>query len=129
MKWDARNERVRSDDTLRKYAALSQTFCLYMFRIASQSYRGAHRASAEVMEGLRYMEDGLHATSHTLAVASCSPRHSFQAGSATGGAGGNLSGNRNRRAARSFAIPASISLSRPQGALNYGSKYNGCTLA
>ena len=44
-------------------------------------------------------------------------------------AGKILSGNRNSRAARSFAIPASISLSRPQGALNYGSKYNGCTLA
>ena len=28
------------------------------------------------------------------------------------------------RAARSFAIPAFISLSRPQGALDYGSKYN-----
>ena len=123
MKWDARNERVRSDDTLRKYAALSQTFCLYMFRIASQSYRGAHRASAEVMEGLRYMEDGLHATSHTLAAASCSPRHSPKLFPPQGRTWVNLSWNRNRRAARSFAIPASISLSRPQGALNYGSKY------
>ena len=34
------------------------------------------------------------------------------------------SGNRNSRAVRSFAIPAFISLNRPQGALDFGSKYN-----
>ena len=34
------------------------------------------------------------------------------------------SGNRNSRAVRSFAIPAFISLTRPQGALDFGSKYN-----
>ena len=33
-------------------------------------------------------------------------------------------GNRNSRAVRSFAIPAFISLNRPQGALDFGSKYN-----
>ena len=32
--------------------------------------------------------------------------------------------NRNSRAVRSFAIPAFISLHRPQGALDFGSKYN-----
>ena len=34
------------------------------------------------------------------------------------------SGNRNSRAVRSFAIPAFISLNRPQGALDFDSKYN-----
>ena len=33
-------------------------------------------------------------------------------------------GNRNSRAMRSFAIPAFISLNRPQGALDFDSKYN-----
>ena len=33
-------------------------------------------------------------------------------------------GNRNSRAVRSFVIPAFISLNRPQGALDFGSKYN-----
>ena len=33
-------------------------------------------------------------------------------------------GNRNSRAVRSFAIPAFISLNRPQGSLDFGSKYN-----
>ena len=96
MKWDARDERVRSDDTLRKYAALSQTFCLYMFCIAPQSYRGAPTLPSD--------------------FACLNP--------AQRAAGKILSGNRNSRAVRSFAIPASISLNRPQGALNYGSKYN-----
>ena len=31
MKWDARDERVRNDDTLREYAALSQTFACICF--------------------------------------------------------------------------------------------------
>ena len=53
---------------------------------------------------------------------SYAPRHSPHAQS------GNVllsqSGNRNSRAVRSFAIPAFISLNRPQGALDFGSKYN-----
>ena len=68
MKWDARDERVRNDDTLREYAALSQTFVCICF-VLRLNHVGA-------------------------------------------------------RIARSFAIPASISLSRPQGALDSGSKYN-----
>ena len=69
MKWDARDERVRNDDTLREYAALSQTFVCICFVLRLINQVGA-------------------------------------------------------RIARSFAIPASISLSRPQGALDSGSKYN-----
>ena len=69
MKWDARDERVRNDDTLREYAALSQTFVCICF-VLLLNHVGV-------------------------------------------------------RAARSFAIPASILLSRLQGALDSGSKYNG----
>ena len=55
-------------------------------------------------------------------LSSYSPRHSPHAQS------GNVllsqPGNRNSRAVRSFAIPAFISLNRPQGALDFDSKYN-----
>ena len=55
-------------------------------------------------------------------LSSYSPRHSPHAES--GSVLLSQSGNRNSRAVRSFAIPAFISLNRPQGALDFGSKYN-----